>query len=203
MGTTNFDDLSYNTLSPMPALPVGATLSVTASGYAGRTMLLDTAAGSVVTLPAATGSGTKFRFLVSVIATSNSHIIKVANASDTMTGMVLSVSDDAGFPVKGYTADANGGRRHDHAQPDHDRFDGQGRMDFGRGLCGQQVVRHGRDCGDWHRSDTPFPQRSNLNGQAPPLGGMYALRLQIPPQPASEGMDRFARLQAVFRSASS
>jgi hypothetical protein len=109
MGTTNFDDLSYNTLSPMPALPVGATLAVTASGYAGRTMLLDTAAGSVVTLPAATGSGTKFRFLVSVIATSNSHIIKVANASDTMTGMVLSVSDDAGFPVKGYTADATAG----------------------------------------------------------------------------------------------
>jgi hypothetical protein len=48
-------------------------------------------------------------FLVSVIATSNSHIVKVANASDTMTGMIMAVSDDAGFPVKGYTADATAG----------------------------------------------------------------------------------------------
>ena len=109
MGTTNFDDLAFNTVSASPALPAGATLSATAASYGGRTILLDTAAGSVVTLPAATGSGVKFRFLVSVIATSNSHIIKVANSSDTMTGQILAISDDAGFPVKGYSADATAG----------------------------------------------------------------------------------------------
>jgi hypothetical protein len=87
----------------------GATLSATAALHGERTVLLDTAAGSVVTLPAASGSGVRFRFLVSVIATSNSHKIQVANASDTMTGMVMAVSDDAGFPVKGYTADATAG----------------------------------------------------------------------------------------------
>lgn len=87
----------------------GAALTLTEALHNGKTILLDTAAGSTVTLPAASGSGMRFRFLVSVIATSNSHIVKVANSSDTMTGMLMAVSDDAGFPVKGYTADATAG----------------------------------------------------------------------------------------------
>lgn len=109
MGTTNFSDIAYDTLSAGGVTAAGATKTLTAADHGGRTILLDTAAGSVVTLPAATGSGVKFKFLVSVIATSNSHIVKVANANDTMTGMLMSVSDDAGFPVKGYTADATAG----------------------------------------------------------------------------------------------
>jgi hypothetical protein len=87
----------------------GATLAATQALHDSKTVLLDTAAGSVVTLPAASGSGTRIKFLVSVVATSNSHIVKVANSSDTMTGMIMAVSDDAGFPVKGYTADATAG----------------------------------------------------------------------------------------------
>lgn len=96
-------------LTTAAAVAGGATLTLTEALHNGKTVLLDTAAGSTITLPAASGSGMRFRFLVSVIATSNSHIVKVANASDTMTGMILAVSDDAGFPVKGYTADATAG----------------------------------------------------------------------------------------------
>jgi hypothetical protein len=99
MGTSNFSDLAYDTVSGGGITAAGSTKTLTAADHGGRTILLDTAAGSTVTLPAASGSGVKFRFLVSVIATSNSHIIKVANASDTMTGMLMAVSDDAGFPV--------------------------------------------------------------------------------------------------------
>lgn len=123
MGTTHHDDLSFNTLSggATPSeinrvcdvsarlVPAGSTLTLTEALHGGKTICLDTAAGSVVTLPAASGSGARFYFVVTVIATSNSHKIQVANASDTMIGMVLSVSDDAGFPVKGYTADATAG----------------------------------------------------------------------------------------------
>lgn len=89
----------------------GSSLSVTAAAHGGTTILLDTATGTTITLPAlsSTGAGTRFRFVISVVATSNSHKIQVANATDTMTGMVLAVSDDAGFPVKGYTADATAG----------------------------------------------------------------------------------------------
>src|SRR5882672_7294235 len=57
----------------------GATKTLTASN-AGQIILLDTAGGSVVTLPAATGSGNTFRFLVSVLATSASHKVQVANS---------------------------------------------------------------------------------------------------------------------------
>lgn len=66
----------------------GATLAVTAALHAGRTISLAALAGSVATLPAATGTGNKFRFRVGVLATSNSHIVKVTG-TDVMQGIVL------------------------------------------------------------------------------------------------------------------
>ena len=82
----------------------GATLAVTEALHDGKIILLDTAAGSICTLPAATGSGARFRFQVSVIATSNSHIAKVANANDTMVGQIITVSDDAANVYKPFFA---------------------------------------------------------------------------------------------------
>lgn len=82
----------------------GATLAVTEALHDGKIILLDTAAGSICTLPAASGSGARFRFQISIVATSNSHIVKVANASDTMVGQILSISDDAGNTVKPFFA---------------------------------------------------------------------------------------------------
>lgn len=75
------------------AVGAGATLTLTAATHAGRMINLDTAAGSVVTLPAATGTGNLYRFRVSVLATSNSHIVKVANSTDTMQGYIFSRDD--------------------------------------------------------------------------------------------------------------
>ena len=72
----------------------GSTLSLVPLNHAGRVISLNAAAGSVVTLPAATGTGEKYKFLVSAIATSNSHVVKVANATDFMIGSILGVSDD-------------------------------------------------------------------------------------------------------------
>lgn len=86
----------------------GSTLTLTAA-YAGQTIKLNTLTGSVVTLPAAAGTGIRFRFIISVVATSNSHKIQVANSSDTFQGIITAVSDGAGFPVLGYTADATAG----------------------------------------------------------------------------------------------
>lgn len=82
----------------------GSTITLTRAAHDGKTILLDTAAGTTVTLPAATGSGARFRFIVKVVATSNAHVIKVANASDTMVGQILAVSDDAGNTVKPFFA---------------------------------------------------------------------------------------------------
>ena len=73
----------------------GSSLALTLAAHAGKTIQLDTAAGSTVTLPAATGSGAVYRFVVTVLATSNSHKIQVANATDVMRGVVHSVDSDS------------------------------------------------------------------------------------------------------------
>ncbi len=71
----------------------GGTLAVTEALHDGKTIRLDTAAGSVCTLPAASGSGARYRFVVYVVATSNSHIVKVTG-TDIMVG-AISVTDAA------------------------------------------------------------------------------------------------------------
>ena len=76
-------------------IAAGAALTLTVAAHDGKTILLDTAAGSTVTLPAASGSGAKFTFKVSVTATTNSHIIKVANANDIIQGVIFALGDDA------------------------------------------------------------------------------------------------------------
>lgn len=81
----------------------GATKTLTVAANNKQTIKLDTLAGSVVTLPAATGSGARFKFLVTVIATSASHKVQVANASDFMVGVIQGVSDDPAT-MKGWIA---------------------------------------------------------------------------------------------------
>lgn len=98
-------DASNRNLRPSGRLvAAGATLAVTVAAHDGKTINLDTAAGSICTLPAATGSGARFRFIIGTVPTSNSHVVKVANASDTMIGHVLAISDDAGNTVKPFFA---------------------------------------------------------------------------------------------------
>lgn len=65
----------------------GAALAVTAA-MSGKTILLDTAAGSVATLPAATGSGRNYRFVVTATTTSGAHKILAVSVSDFLNGIV-------------------------------------------------------------------------------------------------------------------
>lgn len=72
----------------------GATLTATELLHDGKIVLLDQAAGSVVTLPAASGSGTKIKFVVSTTATSNDHIIETGSTDDHMTGFINNSDQD-------------------------------------------------------------------------------------------------------------
>lgn len=74
----------------------GGTLALTEALHDGKTVLFDTASGSVLTLPAATGTGMKIRCLVSVTATTNSHDI-VCAGSDKLRGTFqqTQTSDDS------------------------------------------------------------------------------------------------------------
>lgn len=86
-------------------IAAGGTLAMSEASHEGKIIALDTATGSVVTLPASTGGGAVYRFLVTVTATSNSHVIKVANASDEMRGYVVQDSDTATAPNIWWAAD--------------------------------------------------------------------------------------------------
>lgn len=73
----------------------GATLTVTEAAHEGRTITLNRAAGQAVTLPAATGSGARYRFYVGTTITSNTTTIKVVG-DDTMSGMASGAGAAAG-----------------------------------------------------------------------------------------------------------
>lgn len=82
------------------------TASFTLDGsYDGVTNLIDAAAGLTATLPKASGTGARYRFLIKTTVTSNSVVIKVANAVDAFNGFSQSVSDDPAT-VKGFIAAA-------------------------------------------------------------------------------------------------
>lgn len=73
---------------------VAAGSSITLdSTYHGRVIALDTAAGSTVTLPAATGSGVKFTFIVTVKPTTNQHRLNVVG-NDAFAGSVNIIDMD-------------------------------------------------------------------------------------------------------------
>ena len=69
-------------------IPAGSTLTVTPAMNNG-VILLNAAAGSTVTLPAATGTGNKYQFRVTTTATSNAHKILAASVSDFLNGNAI------------------------------------------------------------------------------------------------------------------
>lgn len=71
-----------------------ATLTVVPQTHAGKTILLNRAGGIAVTLPAASGSGDEYEFIVGTTFTSNA-TIKVANASDVMVGFATFANNGA------------------------------------------------------------------------------------------------------------
>lgn len=77
-------------------VPLTASATLNADGYGGKVIVLSAAAGLTVTLPPATGSGVSFEIIVATTVTSNSYIIRVANAADTMMGVLSVATDIAG-----------------------------------------------------------------------------------------------------------
>lgn len=76
-------------LDRKPVSLTASTLTINRVTHSGKTIILDVASGTTVTLPAATGTGDVYRFVVTTAVTSNSDIIKVANATDIMAGIAI------------------------------------------------------------------------------------------------------------------
>ena len=81
----------------LPAIHTfAATDAVTITEHAGRTLLLGEVGGDAaltLTLPAATGTGAVYKFIVSVTNTSN-YKIQVADATDTIDGIMMYLDED-------------------------------------------------------------------------------------------------------------
>lgn len=96
----------YRQKKPIPA---GSAFTVSPSMHRDATILFDQLAGSIITLPPALGSGMRLRTAIKVIATSNSHIVKVQNAVDIIIGVLFALGDDAaslqGWAANGTTDD--------------------------------------------------------------------------------------------------
>jgi hypothetical protein len=87
---------TFNSLVKVKALLINGVKAITTStvtftrkANAGRTNVINDADGGTITLPASTGSGDTYRILVGTTLTSNSLIVKVANATDVFTGGIL------------------------------------------------------------------------------------------------------------------
>ena len=100
-------DMNGSVLSTPPVSVTGATLTCTKDVHAGRTTVISAVAGCAVTLPAATGTGSVYRFVIGSTKTSNSTTIKVANATDVMTGRAFVVSDNTAAVLGFATAAAS------------------------------------------------------------------------------------------------
>lgn len=78
--------------------PVAITASTTLSRdvHAGTTVVVNAAAGATITLPASSGKGDEYTIFVNTTITSNNLIIKVANSTDIMQGVLGVATDIAG-----------------------------------------------------------------------------------------------------------
>lgn len=72
-----------------------ASLSLTEAAHDGKTVVVNTAATFAATLPAATGSGARFKIIVGATVTTGSFTVSVADATDTMDGNAFFKTDNA------------------------------------------------------------------------------------------------------------
>lgn len=73
-----------------------AALSLTRNTHSGTVVVLDSATGRIITLPASTGRGDVYTVYVKTTVSSGSHVIQVANSTDVMNGGVALSTDIGG-----------------------------------------------------------------------------------------------------------
>ena len=76
-----------------------AALTMTRNRHGNTVVVLDSATGRILTLPASTGSGDVYTVYVKTTVSSGSHVIQVANSTDVMNGGVAISTDIAGITM--------------------------------------------------------------------------------------------------------
>lgn len=105
---TQISNAELSTLSSAARLvPLAVTTTLTAALHAGRSIIMGGAgAARTFTLPPATGTGDRYRFVVGAVNTSG-YVIKVADGTDTFDGVWVTIDTDTTGAMVGFMAGAN------------------------------------------------------------------------------------------------
>jgi len=96
-------------LNSLTMTVTSAALVITQAAHNGMIIVLSKVNGQTITLPAATGSGSIYRFIIGLTITSVGTVIQVANATDEFAGIVYQVDSDTADALVAYPAvDADG-----------------------------------------------------------------------------------------------
>ena len=96
-GNTIVSNIKVNGGLLRPTKVITADTVLDASGFmadAGKMIVLNVAGGCGVTLPAASGTGAQYNFFVGTAITSGAYVIRVADNTDTMKGIVHMIDFD-------------------------------------------------------------------------------------------------------------
>jgi hypothetical protein len=98
--------LARNYMSNGLVAATAASLDLTSAAHAGRTVTIDRAAGMVITLPAATGTGDIYRLIVKTTTAGTTTVkVNATPGTDTMIGNAT-LYQDAADTVVGFAAGA-------------------------------------------------------------------------------------------------
>jgi hypothetical protein len=95
---------TFRQYSASGIVSVTASDAVTAAEHAGRTIVMNAAAGLTLTLPAASATGNRYIIVVGTTVTSNNYIIQAASASDEFVGVLLQTDTDTSDTLASYPA---------------------------------------------------------------------------------------------------
>lgn len=85
--------------NPLQPITVTAAASLNKDSHAGTVVVLDSATGRTLTLPASTGKGDVYTVFVRTTVSSGNHVIQVANSTDVINGGVSISTDIAGITM--------------------------------------------------------------------------------------------------------
>lgn len=89
----NFTELYTNSQAPIAV--TASTLTITAATHGGKTIVQNAAAGCAITLPGATGLGTKYKIYIKTTITSVGVVISSSPSTDIFVGMAWVMSDNS------------------------------------------------------------------------------------------------------------
>lgn len=92
----------FSGLAIKPRTATSAAITVSDKD-AGKSFITDVATAQTFTLPAATGTGDVFKFVIGVTATADK-VIQVANSTDEFLGTLVNCDTDTGDALVGFNA---------------------------------------------------------------------------------------------------